>query len=325
MARRWLCWTVACMATWLGASSLVTAQISVPEDAQFVLQIDLQAIQQSRLGQELIKAGKEAAMEELSKHTSAQGAENPLDKVKEVLGFDPLTEIKQLVITSSDLEHPEKSMTLWLSMGKTTGNLEGLLLGLPNYESMDYGNHVIHSAKPDEDRIYGAVDQSKDGNHVIILSSNPKTVEQQLDLLGDGSIASKPNRDKSLAWDWDVKTLISAQLWEIPLQDLGEGPHANVAKRLKSLAFAISEIDDELDLRLNLETETEKQANQIRQMVDGLVAMIEFAQSIESEDEDLQQVAKLLKQAKSSVEGTSVRMKLRLPFEMVEAALREMN
>jgi hypothetical protein len=122
-----------------------------------------------------------------------------------------------------------------------------------------------------------------------------------------------------------LKTLVSAQVLKFPIEDMGEGPHTNVAKRLKSLSFSISELDDDIDLRLNLQTETDKQAEQIRQMVQGLVAMVEFAGSMETEDQDLQQAVKMLKDAKSSVDGSTVRLRLRLPAEAIEKALRDMD
>jgi hypothetical protein len=300
--------------------STASAQISVPEDSQFVLQIDLQAIQRTELGKRLIEAGKEAALKELSKHGEKQ-EENPLEKVTEVLGFDPFQEVKRLVITASDFEHPEKSMTLWLHMGKTTGNLEGLLLGLPNYELESHGTHEIHSAKPDDVRVFGAVHQDQSNNHVVIISPNRDTLEQQLDVLDKK--AGMRDGFRTIQFDDESTTLISAQVLKLPLEEMGEGPHTNVAKRLKSLSFAINELDEDLDFRLNLQTETEKQAEQIRQMVQGLFAMVEFAQSMEADDEDLQQVAKFLKDAKSSVDGNTVKLRLRLPIEIIEKAIRD--
>lgn len=297
-----------------------TAQISVPDDAQFVFQIDLQAIQQSSLGRKLIDMAKQAAAEEIGKQKGGRAGDDPLEKVRESLGFDPLTEVQRIVVTASDFEHPEKSLMIWLHMKKTTGNLEGLLLGLPNYESEAYGKHEIHSAKPDNDRVFGAIHRDGNDDHVVLISPNRSALEHQLDLLDKKSKLRDGFKIVSLGSD--QKSLLSAQVLKFPLEEMGEGPHTNVAKRLKSLTFAILEQDDDVDLRLQMETETEKQAQQIRQMVQGLIAMVEFAQSMETEDEDLKQAVEFLKDAKSSVDGTTVKMRLRLPADAIERAIR---
>lgn len=301
--------------------NVALGQIAVPSDAQFVLQLDLQAIQQTELGKRLIAAGKEAALKELAKEGIGQGDGDPMQQVRDVLGFDPLEEVERVVVTASDFEHPEKSMTLWLHLGKTTGNLEGLLLGLPGYEVESYGSHEIHSAKPDDTRIYGAVHRDKKKDHVVIVSPSRDTLEHQLDLLD-----KKASDREGFQWidiDSDRKTLLSVQVLKFPLEEMGEGPHTNVAKRLKSMSLAIEEEDNDLDLRLNLQTETDKQAEQIRQMVQGLIAMVEFAQSMEQEDEELKQVVEYFKGARSSVDGSTVKLRLRLPSEAIEKAIRD--
>jgi hypothetical protein len=112
---------------------------------------------------------------------------------------------------------------------------------------------------------------------------------------------------------------------KLPVEEMGDGPHVNVAKRVKSLSLAVQEEDDDVDLRLSLETDTEKQAEQIRQMVQGLVAMVEFAKSMEETDEELQRVAEFMKDAKATVEGSTVRLRLRLPADVIDQVLREMD
>lgn len=300
-------------------SSVSQAQIAVPDDAQFVMQLDLQAIQKTSIGKMLIAAGKEAAVKEFGKLEG--GDSDPMVKVQEILGMDPLKEVQRVVVTATDFEHPETSMTLWLHLGKTTGNIEGLLLGLPNYEVESYGSHQIHSAQPEDARIYGAIHRDKNKNHMVVISPNRDTLEHQLDLLDD----RKSTRDgfKVLELPSKSSTLFSVQVLKFPLEEMGEGPHTNVAKRLKSLALAIDGSDDDIDLRLDLETETDKQAEQIRQMVQGLIAMVEFAQSMDVDDEELRKAVQYFKGAKSTVDGSTVKLQMRLPADAIEAAIRE--
>lgn len=301
--------------------SRASAQVVVPEDAKFVFLLDVQAIQQSKVGKKLLALAKQAAEEELSNHDASDGDQNPYLQLREALGFDPLTEVQSLVITSADFEHPEHTMTACLNLGKNTGNLEGLLLSLPNYESETRGQHVIHSAQPDDTRIYATIHEKKDGDHVMLLTPDRKLLDTQLASL---DVIERPARElKLFATENAPKAMIAAQVLKFPLEDLGDGPQKNIAKRLKSLSFAVSEQDDDIDLRLQLETETPKQAEQIRQMVQGFMAMLEFAQSMDSEDEDLQQAIALLKDAKASVDGSNVGLRFRLPSAWIEEAIQE--
>jgi hypothetical protein len=309
------------IATAPALSSRAVAQILVPKDAQFVFLLDVQAIQHSKVGQKLIGLAKQAAEEELKNHGVSDGDQNPYLQLSDALGFDPLTEVKSLVITSADFEHPEHSMTACLHLGKSIGNLEGLFLSLPNYESDTRGQHVIHSAQPDDTRIFAAIHEKKDGNHVMLLAPDRALLDTQLaslDVLDGSSSALQLFQSDSV-----TKPMIAAQVLKLPLEELGDGPQKNIAKRLKSLSFAVSEQDGELDLRLQLETETPKQAEQIRQMVQGFMAMLEFAQSMESEDEDLKQAIALLKDSKASVDGSNVRLRFGIPSDWIEQAIQE--
>lgn len=302
-------------------SSRAVAQVVVPKDAQFVFLLDVQAIQQSKVGQKLIGLAKQAAEEELKNHGVSDGDQNPYLQLREALGFDPLTEVQSLVITAADFEHPEQSMTACLHLGKSTGNLEGLFLSLPNYESETHGQHVIHSAQPDDTRIYATIHEKKDGNHVMLLAPDRAMLDTQLaslDVFDKSSGALQLFQSDSV-----TKPMLAAQLLKLPLEELGDGPQKNIAKRLKSLSFAVSEQDDEIDLRLQLETETPKQAEQIRQMVQGFMAMLEFAQSMESEDEDLKQAIAMLKDTKASVDGSNVRLRFSVPSDWIEEAIQE--
>ena len=113
--------------------------------AKFIVQLDLDAFRNSKVGGQLFEAATQAAMQEL------EDDGEKIDQIKEALGFDPLTEIHGVTIFGSDFDSPEDHLQLVVRMGKTTGNLEGMVLALPGYESSEYGDYVIHSASPDDD------------------------------------------------------------------------------------------------------------------------------------------------------------------------------
>jgi hypothetical protein len=245
---------------------------------------------------------KEQAMKELG------GKEGPtFEKIKEMLGFDPFQEIHGITVSASDYENPERSLVATIRLQKTTGNLEGLLLGLPGYEAKEYGNHQMYSVAPDGDmRVFGAVHTGAQGDKTIVLSVKNEAVTNLLDQL-DGKPASGSAFKKiTLA---DGKPLVSVDVLELPKEVLGEdGPHANVVKLLRKISFQISESGENLDVGVSLTTDTEKQAEQLRQMAQGLIAALDIAQSIDPDEEELKRIRQIAHDLKASRDGSTARI-----------------
>jgi hypothetical protein len=289
--------------------------IQVPGDSKFVLQVDLQALKSSKLGMTLFDAAKSAAMKEVGKNLDSKDLS--VKKVHEMLGMDPFEEIQGLVLCSSEYENPEKSMLGMVRLKKNTGNIEGLLLNLPDYSKTEHRNYEIHSAKPDEhSQIFGSIHKASDGNHTFVVGVNRDAVTSLLDSLD--ARTSKSDSLKSIELQSDRKVLASIQLMELPVEQLGKGPQANIAGLLKSLALSVTEQDDDIEVRAAMQTSSEKKANQIRQAFQGLTAMVElFASLDEDGDEDMQQIVELVKKSKIIQDGTSVSVKMTLPSKQI--------
>jgi len=296
--------------------------ISIPTDSKFVLQIDLQALKKSKIGSSLFEMAKEAALKEIGKNFNKD--EVSKDKVQEVLGMDPFEEVQSIVICSSEYENPEKSMLGMVRLKQTTGNLEGLLLGLPGYESSKHGKYEIHSAhgdSPKEGVFYGAIHKNASGNHTLIMGASKQSVTGLLDSLDASLSSATPLKNVPLASD--RKMLLSMQVLELPTTELGKGPQANIAALLKSVDFSISEEDDELELKGAMLASTDKQAEKIRQSIQGLSAMVELFVSMDDQDEDVQEAMKFLKKIKVTQEGESVKIKLRLPASQIAEMIKK--
>ncbi|MEQ1825779.1 MAG: hypothetical protein ABL921_07520 [Pirellula sp.] len=303
-----------CLPFFMGIGSQAPAQtsISIPSDSKFVLQVDLQSLKSSKIGATLMTAAKKAAMNEVGKKTD--DAEFSLKKVHEALGMDPFEEIQGIVLCASDYEKPEKSLLGMVHLKKTTGNIEGLLLSLPGYEKSDYGKYEIHSAAPsNEAKFVGAIHKNAIGNHTLVVGVNKATVTGLLDSLDAKSEGN--NSLKSIELESDRKMIATLQLLALPSKKIvGDGPQANIAALLSSFVLSVFEEDDEIEVRGAMKASTEKQADKIRQSIQGLAAMVELFVSLDDDaDEDARKAMDLLKQVKVSQDGNSVRVKLRLP------------
>ncbi len=322
--RRYLWQALALSALFLlNAQANAQNSISVPSDSKFVLQIDLQALKASKVGASLFEMAKKAAMEEIGKNVDSKEVSS--DKIKEVLGMDPFEEIQGIVLCASEYDSPEKSLLGMVRLKKNTGNLEGLMLALPGYEKSAHRNYEIHSASPGEDtKVYGAIHTNTSGNKTLVVGANRASVTGLLDGLDAKSI--EPKSLKTVDLNSDRKMIAHLQLMELPMEKLGKGPQANIASLLSSLVVSVSEEDNEMELRGAMQTGTEKKAEQIRQSIQGLGAMVELFASMDSQDDDVTNTLKFIKKIKVVQDGTSVSVKVRVPSsEIVDLIKKEMN
>ncbi len=280
-----------------------TVSLSLPSDTKFVLQLDLEAFRSSAFGSKIFSMVKEKAMEEIGK--SSSGGDGPdMSKIIDMLGFDPFTEIQSVTLAASEFENPEKSLVAIVSMRKTTGNLEGLLLSLPGYSAKDHRGYQIHSASPDDDmHVYGATHTSKSGMKCLLLSPKEDVVTSLLDQM-DGESTSTDR--KGIAFSSSPGTMLSLHLSDIPSDHIDKGPQANIAKLLENLNFKVSEAAGKIDVALAMTANNDKQAEQLQQMLQGLIAMIGFAQSADPENEELKMFSRFAQDLRANRDGATV-------------------
>ncbi len=285
---------------------------NVPANSKFSIQIDFNAIKETKLGAMLFEMAKKKAIEELGKEG---GEEAGLAKLTKMLGMDPFEEIQTITLSSGEYEHPEKSLLAIVQLKKSAGNLEGLVLGLPEYESVEYKENQIHSVAPDKKmRVYGAIHGKEDQNRTIILTPNKGTIESVLDEL-DSKLSTESNFSES--------PLVRVQLFEIPNDKIGKGPQANIAKIVKTFMLDVEEASDNIAFTAKMTTDTDKQAEQVRQMAQGVIAMVDFAQNMDSEDKDLKKFREMLVGLKATRAGTDVQVGLTLKADKIAAAIAE--
>lgn len=280
--------------------------IRVPENARFLVHIDINAFRKTELGGKLFEMARHEAIKELH-----DGREDHAEKVREALGFDPFTELDAVTVVGSDFENAEEHVQLVLRLRKTSGNLEGLMATLPGYGSSDYGRHTIHWASPDaNDKAYGAIHTDKKGMKRVVAARTADEVRGLLDML-DG----KSRRGgRSVKLTGEDGAFVHVQLLEIPHKEIGDGPHANVAKLLQGVAVRIGDNDGDLSVEVTLTTEKEEQAQQIQQMVQGLVAMVQLVQE---DDDDLKRAQEILRHVKIRQKDNTVRLRLAVPEQQI--------
>src|SRR5262249_48918229 len=151
------------------------------------------------------------------------------------------------------------------------------------------------------------------GDKTVILASQRESITRLLDQL-DG----KPGGDasfKTIRLTSDGKAILALEVLDIPAKLVGDGPQAGVVKVLRTVSLRVAESKGDLNIVLSLAAPTEQQAEQLRQMAQGLIAMLDFAQSSNPDDADLKKVQQIVHDIKAARDGSSLKLSLTVPSE----------
>ncbi|MBN1589232.1 MAG: hypothetical protein JW888_06940 [Pirellulales bacterium] len=323
---------LAALAVFLTFPTFATAQQkagSSSDDAlanrKFAICVNVAAFRETPLGAKLFEVFRQKAVAQIERHHKSQDAP---EKIKKVLGFDPFEEIKGITVIGSDYDDPEKDLKVVVHMGKTTGNLEGLLLARPDYESSTYGDYVIHTAAPTSffgksgpHRSYGAVRTDSSGIKTVALAVSREGVIELLDAIEQDTLFDRLGLPEA------HKALLSVYLEERP-KDKTEIERklpaaSNAAKLIQRVAFMIYDREGDFQCKMVLTAKQDQQAEQLRQMAEGLAAMAALAEPARGEEEKVKAAQKLLEGLKVTRNGSEVTLELKVPGEAVVRLLKD--
>lgn len=301
----------------LAVGNFASAQtvVDVPEDAKFVVQVDVGQFRDTRLGSKLLKLTQKMAQEEIGSD------DDVMQQIEEALGFNPLEEIQTLTIIGTSFEDPEETLHVLLQMGKTTGNLEGMMLTLPNYSSDEQGGHTIHSAGDGDVRAFATIHQARDGNHVILASSNRSDLMDLLDSVKSGERSSGRGRKIRNAIPDGI--FAQVQILEFPEEVLEHDPPGNIARMVKDVSVTLGEEGEDYAAHVVLTTDTEKRADQILQLAQGLKALVGLFEEEIGDDEEARMALSLLEKVSVERDGTTVTLRAAVPEALIIEFLQE--
>ncbi len=278
--------------------------------AKFVVQLDLGRFRDTEVGQRLITATQKMAQQELS---SSASDVDFMAKMEETLGFNPLEEIKTITVLGGDYERPEKNMQVVVQMGRTSGNLEGLILAAPGYQSKTVGEMTIHSVQPDSNgpQIHAAIVDGSNGNKTLVAA----TSEADLRRLAESS----PGSDGS---SMPTGAFVHVQVMELPDQIPTDEPPGHIVKMIENVSLTIGSEDDSFVVVAALSVDDEQRAEQMLQLAQGAKAFVGMFEEEFEGDEEMQMLLPLLDSLEVGRESTTVEIKAMVPEAMVIEFLR---
>jgi hypothetical protein len=297
---------------------------ATPSEVAWFVTIEVKRFTESTFGQRLLGVLEQAVREETKDFNAFLDLKTARTKVGQVIGFDPLEGIVSLKIygTASPFSGPirteeeivEKMATTGVAvvtLSGGTGNLEGLALATPEYQSTKYKEATIHSGKlPDfPPRVFMAVCRQGTGKpSMVVFGLDEDQVKQALDRLTDNAVAG-PEGSPAMFAPAPKGTLFSAglKLDEKTLQVLGVPPQQSaVFKMLERVALSLATEGDSVSLQVTADVVNEERAEQVRQLVEGLVAFVQLPIGELEKEEEFLLLREIFKDVKVSRTGTRV-------------------
>ncbi len=259
------------------AGQLLKSQLS--SDADWVAHLNLEQLVKSQLGR-FIRA-------ELDK----QGLEEQLQGFQTIFSFHPIDDIRDVTIYGKGNDR-EKAVALFEgSFDKD--KLVALVRMNPEYREIKQADVVVHSWVDENKEDPNGPDQRMYGcaykDNMVVLGAGLDAVKQAVDVL----TGSAPNAAAAV-FKQEILTRKGAffQVAANAVNDLAD--HQNEAALLEQtdqLGVAVGENDGKFYVNLSLRAESEEIAQNVRKMLEGIIAFLTLAGS---EHPSLAEVAKKL-------------------------------
>lgn len=244
--------------------------VKLPAETKLVAKLDMEAMQKSGFGNKLIELVMDRLMEEIADRAAIDVPD--IDQVEGFIGFNPIEETRSIVISASDFTNPQDGILAVVSMKKNIGTIEAMLPSVPGYSVKTVGDHKIHSATPQGDmQVHLAIHTCAEGNKTLVVGSTEELVTKQLDRIDGKSDSS----EAAYEYKSCPGAMIDVHVLEIPADRLGDGPQTIIATMVQEIAFHLIDDAEKLNISLNLTAKDDENAEQLDQMVQGIVPMLE--------------------------------------------------
>ncbi len=212
------------------------------------------------------------------------GALDKLDKFSDALGFNPLTDVQEVLLFGD--EFGDDSANVIARLGATSGNLAGWFLAAPGYKSEELDkNTILHSfiveKKKGDPRLWCTIPYDQTDKTYILVATfdHDETVNLTNKIIGQGSAwLSSPSSEGTFL------TLRVADLSKAPLKIDSKDPGAAVVKTISAVSLEASAEADTLSAHGEFTADSPARAEQLQQLITGLRAMVQLAAMEEKQD-----------------------------------------
>lgn len=287
----------------------------VPENASFTIVLNASKVMQSQLGRTILNRIRveEPRIDEV------------IDELSEMVGLDLRSSVGQTILFGTGYEHSD--FALVADIGSTSGNINGLLLAAPGYESQVYRDKlIVHSlpfenATGESDRIYCALPKRPGtGSYYLVVSFDPQRTRHMIDQTLDADA-------RLVSTDVDQQTLIEVRFKDLPTlakAAMAEGPPSVVADLIQRAHLSVNESGDSVAGELTLTIVDSLRANQVFELLRGGQAMLQLAATAEPEAQPLADLGAMLR-IHHTPQDTAVTVRFDCSYDKLEQLLKTID
>ncbi|MBN2430667.1 MAG: hypothetical protein JXQ27_04295 [Acidobacteria bacterium] len=228
-------------------------QNMLPADTHWVMHLDMEQFTGTRLFQ-------------LVQTDDRLGLRAPFEEVQEELMLDPYTDLFGLTLFGTNGRHSESVVCLQGNFDRKA--LLDRLGEHKEYQELAHGQHTIYKWDSKQCATFA-------GSNLIYFGQSETAIRQALDVL-DG-FAPSIAETEHLAWlNQAPANAFAVAAVENMTEMVKAHEAATILKQTRMAAFLAQEQDENLTLRVRLETDTPEAAVQIEQIARGLLAMAQL-------------------------------------------------
>jgi hypothetical protein len=281
----------------------------VPAGAKWVAHLDVEALVNSQLGQFLLK------------QLAAEGVDEKIKQFAEVFGFDPVKDLKS--ITAYGNEYVEEHGVAILRGTVNREKILALLEKNEGHKETKYGESTLHQWAEKKTEAVLTRFGCFYGDDLTVIASSMELLKAAVDVLD--------KKADSLAKGDLAAVLLVPSVGSIAMiaaQDIvpkENDPQAAMVKKLQAISAEIGEANKSLYGKIVLVTRNAKDAEDIRKVIDGLLAIVSLAgaQAADS-DATKTQVLAMLKQIQVSGKEQVVNIEASWDVAQVTALLEQL-
>jgi len=266
-----------------------TSSTLVPEDARFTVVTNPSKLLNSRLGETVL---------DLIRKEEPQ-VDEMINELSNTVGIDLRTSLGKTILFGTG--YNQDSFALVADIGPTSGNINGLLLAAPGYDSDVYREKIIVHSLPAEghqgaaDRIFCAMPKRPGGESFYLVASfSPEKTRAMIDKTMDENARLTPADA-----DADDNTLIEA--WFTGLPELarmadqnGQGPPSAAVEMVQKAHLSLKDAGDSVVSEMTMTMVDDLRAQQVFELMRGGLAMMQLAATVEPEAQPLAEFGRMI-------------------------------
>ena len=267
----------------------------VPADARWLLHVDVEALVDSSVGGDIL--------------ANAEMFDLELDEIEEELGLDPKEDFYSVTIYGEGDPDDEEDLVVML---ETSPRVDDVLDALSNedaYREIEANGYTLHRW---DDEFYAWIGRADERNRRLVVMAGRKLNVIDALRVRDGkrkSLADGAGDDSHSVMGDHPKagSLVFAFARGMPWLEDDDDPASVIARRSDRMLIDLREKGETATLHAAIAAKTEEDADNIRDVIQGVVAL---GRILSNSDSELDELNTLLNNVRVTSEGNEIRLKI---------------